>query len=505
MRKNYLANLFKVLLLFISIVTNGQSSQNYQLPQIIPASPQAQNFMRYGEIPVDFSTGVPNIDIPLYTIKGKKLTLPLSISYHASGIKVNDIASEVGLGWVFNGKGLISRTTNGRRDEAKSTVRKYNNSAEILQDLETHYLDYECTSQNYKGILDFEEFVTTTFVNEQDAMSDRYFYKLPGGESGVFVYDYAVFNENENSIITLPYRPIKIKRNFNNFSNTPVGERSFEVTDESGTVFTFQPYTISDNSSEWYVTKIVSADNTESINFNYTIQNTQSSIGLTSCVHRGRLENYNTMPCPPQIYGSLNYQSTTLPDFTTPILNSIVTDQEIITFNYENRSDFSSLKRLKSIAIASKVSPDIIKKNIQFYEKYFGSTPEDKRLALDYLSITSSGNPEVEKYSFKYNESTMLPPYPQKMPIMKFNEDFWGYANGQNTTSNVPIDYIRNSSEQNSYGANRDADLINGLASACMLQEIKYPTGGKTVFEFSRFFQTIFIRTENTTGRKKDI
>ncbi len=490
MRRNYLANLFGVLLLLISIIINGQSSQNYQLPQIIPASPQAQNFMRYGEIPVDFSTGVPNIDIPLYTIKGKKLTLPLSISYHASGIKVNDVASEVGLGWVFNGKGLISRTTNGRRDEAKSTVRKYANSAALLQDLEDHYLDYECTSQNLKGIYDFETFMTTLFVDEQDAMSDRYFYKVPGGESGIFVYDYSVFAENENSVVTLPYRPLKIKRNFGYpYTNAPSQDGSFEITDENGSVYTFSPYTITDNSSEWYVTKIISADGTEKITFNYTKVSNISGIGQTSCIYRGRVQNYWTMSCTPDLGGDMYYQGSPGTEFSTPILTSIETDQEIITFSYDNRNDFAGMKRLKTISISSKMDPNVINRKIQFYEKYFGTANEDRRLGLDYLTIYSPGNTEIEKYSFKYNESTMLPPYPQKMNQMKFNEDFWGYSNGNNKTTNIPADYIRfSNSDQNIYGANRDADQLNGLASACMLKEIKYPTGGKTVFEFSRFF-----------------
>jgi hypothetical protein len=81
------------LIIFINVLCYSQ-----KLPQITPPSPTAQNFMRYGEIPVDYSTGVPNISIPIYTVKSKKLELPINISYHASGIKVNDIASEVGLG-----------------------------------------------------------------------------------------------------------------------------------------------------------------------------------------------------------------------------------------------------------------------------------------------------------------------------------------------------------------------------------------------------------------------
>ncbi len=485
--------LYKILLILLLlkiIVLNGQSSQNYQLPKILHSSPQAQNFERYGEIPVDHSTGVPNINIPLYTIKGRKLTLPLSISYHASGIKVNDVASEVGLGWVLNGKGLISRTTNGKRDEAKSTVRRYNNSASLLQDLSDHYLDYQCNSQDFVGSLERFNFYNTIFVDEQDTMSDRYFYSIPGGESGVFVYDYAVFAENENSVITLPYRPIKIKRNFGYpYINSPSQDGSFEITDENGIVYTFRPYTISDNSSEWYVTQIKSADGTENITFNYTKQNPTSAIAIPSNIYRGRVENYQGQPCTASdVYGSVTYQGTPVSDFTTPILNSIVTENEIITFDYENRSDFLDLKRLKSISIALKDTPTVINKSIKFYEKYFGSSNENKRLGLDYLTISSPGSSDVQKYTFKYNESTMLPAYPQKMSSLRFSEDLWGYANGQSNVTNIPRDYITNSSEQQSYGAQRDAAMYDQSASACMLQEIKYPTGGKTVFEFDRFF-----------------
>jgi len=496
------------LLPLIILVVEGQSSQNYQLPKVIHSSPNAQNFERYGEIPVDYSTGVPNIDIPLYTIKGNKLILPLSISYHASGIKVNDIASEVGLGWVLNGKGLISRTTNGRRDEAKSTVRRYNNSAHLLQDLNDHYLEYECSSQNYTGSLERFNFYNTLFVDEQDVMSDRYFYKIPGGESGVFVYDYSVFNENENSVITLPYRPIKIKRNFtyvqNNSSNQ---DQTFELTDENGNIYTFTPYTISDNSSEWYVTQIKSADGSENIAFNYTKQSPSSSIAIPSYVYRGRVENYQGQPCTASdVYGSVTYQGTPVSDFTTPILNSIVTDQEIITFDYDNRNDFLYLKRLKSISIALKSTPTVIRKKIQFYEKYFGSTSEDRRLGLDYVTITAPGSTDVEKYSFKYNENTMLPPYPNKLSTVKFNEDFWGYANGQTNYTNIPRDYISNISERTSYGAVRDGDLYSGLASACMLQEIKYPTGGKTVFEFDRYYNdNLYYYRINGEGEKRGV
>jgi len=86
---------FKVLLINLVFYLNLFAQINYKYPKIIYPSPLANSFTRYGEIPIDFSTGIPKIEIPIYTIKGKKLSLPISISYHGSGIKVNDIASEM--------------------------------------------------------------------------------------------------------------------------------------------------------------------------------------------------------------------------------------------------------------------------------------------------------------------------------------------------------------------------------------------------------------------------
>src|ERR1700761_2749185 len=88
----------------------AQTAATLNLPVVIPPSPATQNFMRYGEIPVDYSTGVPNISVPLYTMKSRQLSLPISISYHGSGIKVQDKASAIGLGWVLNAGGMVTET-----------------------------------------------------------------------------------------------------------------------------------------------------------------------------------------------------------------------------------------------------------------------------------------------------------------------------------------------------------------------------------------------------------
>lgn len=62
------------------------------------------------------ATGVPDISIPIYTIRLGAFELPVRLSYHASGIRVNDVASTVGLGWTLDAGGCISRSVNGAPD-----------------------------------------------------------------------------------------------------------------------------------------------------------------------------------------------------------------------------------------------------------------------------------------------------------------------------------------------------------------------------------------------------
>ena len=98
------------------LVSTEQPDSLSPLIYILPKTPQASALSRYGEIPVNLSTGVPNISIPLYNIKAGNYTLPISISYHASGIKTDDVATCVGLGWVLNAGGAITRTVRGLPD-----------------------------------------------------------------------------------------------------------------------------------------------------------------------------------------------------------------------------------------------------------------------------------------------------------------------------------------------------------------------------------------------------
>jgi hypothetical protein len=71
------------LALTLAVVATGWGQQNNTQPfklNVIPPSPNAAALGKYGEIPVSYYTGVPNISIPIYEIKTRDLSLPISLS-----------------------------------------------------------------------------------------------------------------------------------------------------------------------------------------------------------------------------------------------------------------------------------------------------------------------------------------------------------------------------------------------------------------------------------------
>ena len=121
MRKQYkVIKKYTFLFVFwmLSIFAYGQDLKQWleSNDKYVPVSPNAASLGMYGSIPVGHYTGIPYINIPLYEINldGKKF--PIGLSYHASGIKVAQDASWVGLGWALNIGGTITRQVMGWDD-----------------------------------------------------------------------------------------------------------------------------------------------------------------------------------------------------------------------------------------------------------------------------------------------------------------------------------------------------------------------------------------------------
>lgn len=87
---------------------------------IIPPAPTAAALAKYALTPVNLSSGIPTVEIPLYEIADHDVKLPVSLSYHGGGIKIGQIASWTGLGWSLNAGGVVTRTVMGLPDEKPS-------------------------------------------------------------------------------------------------------------------------------------------------------------------------------------------------------------------------------------------------------------------------------------------------------------------------------------------------------------------------------------------------
>ena len=121
----------KYILLFAVLLNTVLYAQNpgikSDLSTLIPPSPTVAALMKYEEIPVNNYTGVPNISIPLYNynIPSSKIGINVGLSYHTASTKLDEVASDIGLGWSLTCSGSISRTVRGMPDELYESNQKF--------------------------------------------------------------------------------------------------------------------------------------------------------------------------------------------------------------------------------------------------------------------------------------------------------------------------------------------------------------------------------------------
>ena len=111
MKKNLI-----ILLMAVSLTVAGQTTFSDYIPQ--PSTPEVASLIKYAEYPVSHYTGLVDISIPLYEIVAGEIRIPITLSYHASGIKLRDENGKVGLGWTLNAGPDLGREMKGRPDDA---------------------------------------------------------------------------------------------------------------------------------------------------------------------------------------------------------------------------------------------------------------------------------------------------------------------------------------------------------------------------------------------------
>lgn len=132
------------LVLYAITLTHGQ-------PQFIPniPTPTVANLGTFGEIPVGLFTGIPQVHIPLHTVKAGKYELPISVDYHLANVRPSTQSGSLGLGWSLMAGGYISRAVRGVYDERSDHYGFYENYSKMANMTYSQFADH--TSNHLYG------------------------------------------------------------------------------------------------------------------------------------------------------------------------------------------------------------------------------------------------------------------------------------------------------------------------------------------------------------------
>ncbi|MDQ1166043.1 DUF5977 domain-containing protein [Flavobacterium sp. SORGH_AS_0622] len=442
-------------------------STNTPKPDFVPKSPEAAAFLKYGEYPVDLSTGVPGISIPLYTIDTKDFKLPISLDYHASGIKVNQEATWVGLGWNLNAGAQVILSPRDEIDENNLYVDEIPDADGLINYFKLHPYKHEAIASISPEL-------------DKSRVKDIYVFSSPTVNGSFYIKNFS-----SNEVVTIPPNAFKVDLVGNDRANL-----KFKITDSQGNIYTLNTTESSVRSmthsdryiSAWYVDEIKTPSNNK-ITFVY-----QNDGVLTDKSFSQRVE----------ITKKTTYGSTCTSPVTTNTVGAVID---------ENSNTETTLKKIKEIYFNDGKSRILFTKNIgrqdlfngatngylskieiqqiafdgfesikgyTFEYSYFntGSTYNDKRLRLDRLTNLFGENEEEFIYS-----TISLPNKTSK------GQDYFGYNNGMtNNIDLIPKHYL--SAPYPTEVGKADRSVSTSVIQAGILKEIHYRTKGWTRFNY---------------------
>jgi YD repeat-containing protein len=495
-----LKTFFKFVLFLSIIFPSLLKGQSNPYGDVSIASPTAASLGKYADIPVSYHTGIPQINIPLYTVKAGPISLPISLSYHASGLKVIENASWVGAGWSLDAGGVITRTVVGQPDEKGANFGGTETNGYFSDTGYNKYL-YSGVDQDWLGFS----------AGRKDGEPDLFFFNF-GGYTGKFFFrdDLTPILVPQQDLRIIPYYPNtgQSGQSIQGFTIiTPDGAQYFfgntagftgipptEMTSTFAIIGTAGAASGGTAISSWFLNKIISADGLFVINLVYTTE----SYGYYT-LSTSPLDPYS-LPASPSINLVKNMMSgVRLSQITFPNGSVSFNPGQVrtdLSDNFANDNDNlnSSATTLGSISISNTSLSNSFCKKFVFNYSYFvdNTTPQptvvtasgyvmqtDKsRLRLDSLKeMTCDNLLQIPARKFKYF-SELLP------RRLNLGIDHWGFNNGVTSNQNLIPTYTTNDGVTVTTipGANRDASWPAMRGGS--LQQITYPTGGTTTFDF---------------------
>lgn len=475
-----------IILVFILInISFGAKAQEIQeLAPQVPTSPQAEAFKQYGEYAINYSTGIPDISIPLYEINHRGYRLPLVLKYNPKPLKPGYNYDVYGHGWGLSVHSSISRSIEFCPDEWKDF--------ELEEDLldSDYYPCPGCPPLN---------------LSNYNFARDKFNVVLPNGSS----FDFVMEKIDGNIEYTVSDgRQVKITSSYNT-SNI----NSFTVIDEDGVKYTFNgsdtPHRIpvsqiSNSYVSWQLTRIDLPYSSQPINFTYDywIQ------GPLACQESRIKISHRHPEMGPDDVSAQNTENVIPYSYRMKLLSSISYGNSSIAFVYQNPNSTLDLTEQynyvdkiqvrRGTGVLKEIILDKSKKSVA--NNCSSNTEIAKLDSITIKGSDASANPQV--YKFTYSS------------ISGFSgTDHWGNLNRFDTRYNVanfnffvsfdavyynvvnsasislvaktaqdlsPYDKLKLAQSNN----NIDIRQPSGPETHGVLTRLIYPTGGYTDFEF---------------------
>jgi YD repeat-containing protein len=453
---------FSIIFMLLAMSTAVTFAQK---PNIIPPSPSAASFSKYGDIPVNLSTGSVNITVPIYTAKEGNLTWPVAFNYNYTGYRPTDESSWIGRGWSLP-IGVITRTVHGGRDEGGSGYDGYMATAATVK---------TAVENRENGLLVDYNFLMQIANGVKDGEPDIFNFSF-GGNNGKFFFgaDGKIYNTSGKALdikyeISMPLDP--------GFGHQFVGNTftKWTIRTEDGTKYVFKNaeyrWTLKEGDafdkfskaiSAWYLSEIVGT-NGESIKFFYTVptdayKRIQASFSQRKVLQlpnigsppnwflnegsNATIKNYSEEIALTKIQGSnweLQFASTQLSKMISGETTYYQKLNQIVLRDISNPANPVQLKTFDFT-----YDPSDVEKLIRFQEK--------------------NGSTQIKPYVFDYHLTSDIG--------LTRSIDNWGYYNGVENGTNLIAEF----------GADRQAYLTGTLMGA--LNTLTYPTGGYSVFDW---------------------
>ena len=188
-----------------------------QVPRVSKYLPSmdAASLGEYGDIPMSLYTGRAQVSIPLVTLEDGDHSIPITLDYLGGGIKVEQMPGYMGMGWVLNVPGCITRQVRGKyQDECRP--RYEGESYEKGGKYGYYYIDKNVknfSAWNYRpGMLNQIYDRAKNHSETLDLEPDRFSFSFPGGHGNFYL------NENGQWMVQCN-KEVKVEFDWDNPDN----------------------------------------------------------------------------------------------------------------------------------------------------------------------------------------------------------------------------------------------------------------------------------------------